>query len=153
MKFTYGNNKSNMQNTIKNKQQLYKRFCMRFKNSHNPGERTFLKQEITRIVSELKKMAAQWKKCGYGSNVWVVRGYSAKTLTAKGTWSSSKSRRTSPNARRKSSKTRSSRKSRVSRRTRSTKARRSASRRTKRHSYSSMAGSFFSPFRGYSVSR
>lgn len=154
MTFNFGNNtRTNLQNTIKNKQQLHKRFCTRFKNTTNPGERTFLKQEINRIVAELKQLASQWTKKNFGSNGWVTRGYTSQSLTSKGTWGTKRNtRRTTAKRTTKSSAARRTSRSSAKRRTTAGKARRTAA-ASRSGSFNFGNGSFFSPFRGFTVGR
>jgi len=76
--------RTNLQQTIRNKQQLCNRFNRRYNSTTNPGERTFLRQEINRCVSELRQCARQWKNCGFGSTGWITNGFTTRTPGTKG---------------------------------------------------------------------
>lgn len=91
--------RTNLQKTIRNKQQLYSRCNRRFSNTTNPGERTFLKQEINRVVTELKQCARQWKSAAFGSTNWITSGYTPRTLTSTGSWGTRNSTKRSASSR------------------------------------------------------
>ena len=68
-------NKATLKTRIVAKQNLFKRFKKRFVNTINPTERRFCKAEGTRLVKELKVLAKQWNKFGFGTIGWITRGY------------------------------------------------------------------------------
>ncbi|MEE8170880.1 MAG: hypothetical protein V3T70_10065 [Phycisphaerae bacterium] len=128
MSFNFGSsNRVNCQKVIKNNQQLFKRFFARFKKSKNPGERTFLKCEMSFIASELKQFVKQWKKARFGSTTWITNGFNAPRLTNSGTWTTS-GRKTAKKSTRKTS----ARKTTVSGRKSTSSRRRTTSMTTRR---------------------
>lgn len=165
MTFAFGNNaRTNLQSTIRNKQQLHKRFSSRFSTTTNVGERTFLKQEINQIVNELAQLAKAWSKAGFGSTGWITNGYTPKMLTSFGSWSGSGRKTTArktgarKSSARKSTKSGSSSKSskaglsrstsvRYSKRTKRTTSKRSTASRAKRSTTSKSGFGSYSPFR------
>ena len=137
MNSTSSNNRTTLTNTIRNTQQLHKRFNRRFNASKNPSERTFLKQEINACCATLKKCATQWKNAGYGSTIWVTRGYSPCTLSATGHWKNVPGTRVTGYSK-KSRNSRESRKSnRKSTRTHSSRKNRTSARKSRRNAFSS----------------
>lgn len=91
MNYSFGNNNSNrthITNVVNMQQQLFKRFQRRFNNTSNSGERTFLKQEMTRIANELKNCSRRWKNCGFGGTSWITNGYNAPSIGTTGRWTS-----------------------------------------------------------------
>jgi len=81
------NNKHAFRTLIARKQQFFNRLVRRFKASTNPAERSFLKTEAKRVITELKNFSAQWKKNGFGSNAWVTRGVKTTNLRPAGSHS------------------------------------------------------------------
>jgi hypothetical protein len=74
MAFAFGKNtKTNLTNTIKNKQQAYNRFNKRFTACRSPSEKTFLKAEMSRCVRELKQFAIDWKRQSFGNPNWITK--------------------------------------------------------------------------------
>ncbi len=109
------NNKSAFRTLITRKQAFFNRLCRRYKTSHNPAERAFLKNEAKRVINELKAFKAQWTRNGFGNNAWVTRN-----IKVAGMSNSNNARRTTSSYR---SKTRSN--VRRTRRTTSRSSRRS----------------------------
>ena len=75
MNHTSNNQRTQLQQTIRNKQQLCKRFNRRLNAATNPSERTFLKNEINNCVKDLKQYARQWKNQEFGSATWITTGF------------------------------------------------------------------------------
>lgn len=73
-------NRTNLQNTIRSKQQLFNRFNRRCSATKSHNERTFIKNEMTRICKELTTCANQWKNCGFGTTGWITNNYNSKCM-------------------------------------------------------------------------
>ena len=102
-----GNNKHAFRTLIARKQQFFNRLVRRFKASTNPAERSFLKTEAKRVITELKNFSAQWKKNGFGNNAWVTRGVKTANLRPAGSTRSYSKQSRTRNARNSSRRTRS----------------------------------------------
>jgi len=87
------NNKPAFRSLIARKQAFFKRLCRRYKNSRNPSERTFLKAEAKRVVTELKAFKAQWNRNGFGGNTWVTRGIKVAGMSPTAARRTTRSRR------------------------------------------------------------
>lgn len=76
-------NKTAFRSLVNGKQAFFKRLVRRYNASQNPSERTFLKAEAARVITQLRTCAAQWKKNHFGNATWITRGYQMNCLTTR----------------------------------------------------------------------
>ncbi len=60
---------------IKRKQSLYNRFKRRYHVSNNSAEKKFLKNEATRLVTELRQWSKKWQTWGFGGYNWITKDF------------------------------------------------------------------------------
>ncbi len=112
MPYTSNNHRTQLQQNIRSKQQLAKRFTRRLNATTNPAERTFLRNEINNCVKELKQFARQWSANEYGSATWITTGFDSAARISNNRRNTTRS---NTNSRSNNSRTRSTSRSRNSR--------------------------------------
>ncbi|MFH1417050.1 MAG: hypothetical protein ABII12_02015 [Planctomycetota bacterium] len=78
----HGNySKVSFQADIKRRQAAFNRFKRRYQASKNPTERRFLKNEATKVVTELRQWSKKWQTWGFGGNTWITKNFTVTYFT------------------------------------------------------------------------
>jgi len=82
----HGNySKTSFQADIKRKQASFNRFKRRYRASNNPTEKRFLKNEATKVVTELRQWSKKWQNWGFGGYTWITKNFTVTYFTAANT--------------------------------------------------------------------
>jgi len=127
-KFTKNTSKSTIRAKVTRMHKMFKRFKKRFASTNNVSQKRFCKSEAVKVCRQLKTIAKQYKKYGFGVTSWITKNYNMTNFIS--------GNRTNRKTRRNSKRTYARRTSRsYGRRTRSWSKRRTSRTRTTRKVY------------------
>ena len=79
----FGNvTKASYQADIKRKQAFFNRCKRRYKVANTPAERNWLKNEATKVCTELRQCSKKWKTYGFGGVVWITKNFTMTNFNA-----------------------------------------------------------------------